>query len=181
MSPHLELLGSLLHALPLLATSTSHRSTAKPTSSSSFVVLLVYIVLFGGLYLIFIRPRSQRNKRARQAQSSIEVGDEVMLTSGIIGHVTAFEGDRARLVIAPGIEIQVLRAAIGRKVMPPLADEMIAPRPDDETPLGDNPYTEPAGSSSLPPLVAGGESTTGSDDSHEPGAASDDTEHGEGS
>ena len=47
-------------------------------------------------------------------QNSIEVGQRVMMSSGIYGTVRSVTDDTARLEIAPGTEIEIARAAIAR-------------------------------------------------------------------
>ena len=77
-------------------------------------------------WLLLIRPASRRQKQLRQMQARLSPGDQVMLASGIFGTVTAVsEGDRARLLIADGVEVEVARAAIG---------QVVAPAPSDEVP-----------------------------------------------
>ncbi len=107
---HITLLSNLL-----LAVTSTKKTTTSPTGT---ILFLVVIVAAG--YFLLIRPQKARARKARQVQSSIEVGDEVMLTSGIIGQVTWMENDRARVEIAPGTEIEVVKQALGRKVAPPV-------------------------------------------------------------
>lgn len=108
MSPHLVLASLVLH-VALLAAKT------KKTTGSSFTLILIVLVI-AAFYFLILRPGRQRARRQQQTQKSVEIGDEVMLTSGIIGRVAWLEGDRARLEIANGVEIEVLRAAIARPV-----------------------------------------------------------------
>jgi preprotein translocase subunit YajC len=65
-------------------------------------------------------------------QSAIAVGDEVMLTSGVFGTVTALEDDRASLEVATGVVISVARGAIGQVVAKPedTAEPQQAVEPD---------------------------------------------------
>ena len=65
-----------------------------------------------------IRPRNQRRQRQQQVSKQIAVGDTVMLTSGIIGRVEGFVGDRAKIEIAPGMTIEVVRQAVAQRVDP---------------------------------------------------------------
>ncbi|MHB1988364.1 MAG: preprotein translocase subunit YajC [Acidimicrobiales bacterium] len=124
MSPHLLLAGSILHNL-VLATKT----VAKPTSGASTIIFVVFIGAIA--YFLLIRPQRQRARKAQQNQQSVEIGDEVMLTSGIIGRITWLDGDRARLEIAPGTEVEVVRAAIGKRVPAPVPADDASPTEDD--------------------------------------------------
>ena len=66
--------------------------------------------------MFLIRPQRQRRQRAAQVGKQVAVGDKVMLTSGIIGQVEGFVGDRARIEIAPGMVIEVVRQAVAQRI-----------------------------------------------------------------
>lgn len=106
MYSHLDQLGLDFHGLVLAATSSSKKSS----SSSATLLIIVGFALL--LYFFVLRPRSQRMRKAQAQTKSADVGDEVMLASGIIGRVTGIEGDRATIEIAPEIEVEVVRRAI---------------------------------------------------------------------
>ena len=147
MSPHLLLASTALHPLLLAAT----KSSSKTTSSSPFGSIIFFVLIIGAAYFLLLRPQRQRARRQQQEQQGVEIGDEVMLTSGIIGRVTWFEADRARLEIAPDVEVEVLRAAISKRVPRPLADDDIAAHDDEAAP------TASSGARGVPavPMVAG--------------------------
>jgi preprotein translocase subunit YajC len=91
-------------------------------SQSPVGIIVVYAVLFAGMYFVLIRPRSRRAKAAAALVASTEVGDEVVLNSGIYGFVSAVEDDVLWIDIADGhgaerIEIRVARNAIARKIV----------------------------------------------------------------
>ena len=46
-------------------------------------------------------------------QSSLSVGDEVVLTSGVFGVISGLEDDHVLLQVADGVVIKVARGAIG--------------------------------------------------------------------
>ncbi|MCW2797308.1 preprotein translocase subunit YajC [Nocardioides sp.] len=64
-------------------------------------------------WLLVIRPASRRTKELARMQSSLEVGDEVMLTSGVFGTLRELDGDQVRVEIAEGVVIKVARGAVG--------------------------------------------------------------------
>ena len=49
------------------------------------VIVIVYALLFGGLYFFLIRPPRKEQKRVQGMISSLEVGDTVLTTSGFYG------------------------------------------------------------------------------------------------
>lgn len=99
---------------------------AENSSNSPVGIIVVYAVLFAGMYFVIIRPRSRRNNQAAALVASTAVGDEVVLTSGIYGYVSAIEDDILWVDIADGhgserIEVRVSRSAVARKIV--AADE----------------------------------------------------------
>ena len=51
-------------------------------------------------------------------QSTLEVGDEVVLTSGVFGTIRGLDEDTAQVEIADGVTIKVARGAVGQVVWP---------------------------------------------------------------
>lgn len=89
---------------------------AEEKSGGSILGILPLLLIPVALYFLMIRPQRRRQREAAALQSSIEVGDEVMTTSGVYGFVTGFDGDIAWLEIDDNVQIRVARAAIQRKV-----------------------------------------------------------------
>ena len=85
--------------------------------------MIFIVLLFAVGYMFLIRPRRQRRQRQLQVSKQIEVGDKVLLSSGIIGRVEGFVGDHARIEVAPGVIIEVVRGAVSQRV-----DEAVDPR-----------------------------------------------------
>jgi len=79
--------------------------------TQQIVTLVIGLVLLGVLMFL---PRWQAQRRRQQQMSSLEVGKDILTVGGIIGKLTYFnsEENRARVEIAPGVEIQILPAAI---------------------------------------------------------------------
>jgi preprotein translocase subunit YajC len=86
---------------------------------AALVPLVAILALF---WFMVIRPQQRRQKEVVSLQNSIEVGQRVMMSSGIFGTVVSITDDRARLQVAPGTEIEIARAAIA-KVDSPVVDE----------------------------------------------------------
>lgn len=77
---------------------------------ASLLPLLGIALLF---WFLLIRPANRRQRELRRMQSSLSVGAEVMLTSGIYGVVRSLDADRIGVEIAPGVSIEAARGAIG--------------------------------------------------------------------
>ncbi len=58
------------------------------TQSSSggwLPLILVYAVIIGGFWFLFMRPQKKEQKRVQSMLASMEVGDTVLTTSGFYG------------------------------------------------------------------------------------------------
>ena len=77
------------------------------------IILIMGLVLLGAL---MVWPQWQARRRQKKQLAELHEGAEVMTVSGIIGKLTYVnvEENRARIEIAPGVEIQVVLAAISR-------------------------------------------------------------------
>lgn len=94
---------------------------------SPITTLVFFGAIFGAMYFLLLRPQRRRVRESQALQSSIAVGDEVMLNSGILGFVSGVEGDIMWLDIADGhgserIEIRVNRSAVAKKIVPEQAE-----------------------------------------------------------
>lgn len=97
-----------MHVLSILA--------AEENKGGSLLGILPLLLIPVAMYFLMIRPQRRRQRESAAMQSSIEVGDEIMTTSGVYGFVTGFEGDVAWLEIDDNVQIRIARAAIQRKV-----------------------------------------------------------------
>ena len=98
-----------MHALSILAASDS--------GSGSLAGLFIPMALIGAaMYFLMIRPQRRKMRASTALQSSIEIGDEVMTTSGLYGFVTLIDGDIAWLEIDDNVQIRIARQALQRKV-----------------------------------------------------------------
>lgn len=95
----------------------------------SLLPLVGIVLLF---WLLVIRPAQRRQKATVRMQESLQVGDEVMLTSGIFGTLRTLEEDRVRVEVADGVVLEVVRAAVGN-VVPRAGD--VDPTATPERPL----------------------------------------------
>ncbi|WP_244963170.1 preprotein translocase subunit YajC [Nocardioides dongkuii] len=85
-----------------------------------FLPIIGIALLF---WLLIIRPASKRQRELSTMQQSLEVGDEVMLTSGVFASVEEIADDYLRVEIADGVTIKVVRGAVGSIIQQPLVDD----------------------------------------------------------
>jgi preprotein translocase subunit YajC len=80
-------------------------------------LIAIWVALIGlSFYFLLWRPQQRRMSAARNLQSELREGDEVMTTSGIYGRITELGEDDAQLEIAPKLTIRIARGAIGQRM-----------------------------------------------------------------
>lgn len=83
--------------------------------------LLVPLVILGAMWLALVRPQQRRVREHRDFVAAVSVGDDIVTSSGIYGTVTALDDERARVRIAPDVEVTIARLAISRPQGEPAA------------------------------------------------------------
>ena len=74
-------------------------------------------------WLLFMRPAQRRQQAVSHMQRGLGVGDEVMLTSGIIGVLRSLDEETVQLEVSDGVVVRVVRAAIGQVRTPAARDD----------------------------------------------------------
>ena len=78
--------------------------------------LLFMSLLFIVIYFFFIRPQSQRQKAQVNFVDSMQKGDQIVTTSGILGKITKVDDDIVTLEVSPKTYIQVTKTAISKEL-----------------------------------------------------------------
>lgn len=86
--------------------------------------LLFLVAIMAIFWFLMIRPARKAQRAQQELVSSLEVGDEVVLNSGIFGRITALADATVELEVAPGTVLKVARQVVVRRVEDePDADE----------------------------------------------------------
>ena len=72
-------------------------------------MILIYAVLFGCMYFIFIRPNRKKQKEEQKMRENLQVGDEILTIGGIFGKVVAVKEDS--FIVESGPEHSKIRIA----------------------------------------------------------------------
>lgn len=114
----------------------------------SILPLLAIVLVF---YFLLIRPQQRRQRELRDLQSSLQVGDEVMLTSGFFGTVHEITDEAVHVEIAEGVVIRVVRGAVGSTVRRVEEEQDLDEQDLDETTeADDDPATDTEPGTSRP-------------------------------
>jgi len=71
-------------------------------------LIIMYAVVIGAFYLIFIRPQNKRREQEDKMRKSVEMGDEITTIGGIVGKVVSIKEDET-LVIETGTDRNKMR------------------------------------------------------------------------
>lgn len=82
------------------------------SGGAALIQLLILLMIPLAMYFLMIRPQRRRMRETQQLQKSLEVGDEVVTTSGIYGVISGEDGDKFWLEIDDDVQIRIARAAV---------------------------------------------------------------------
>jgi preprotein translocase subunit YajC len=110
---------SAYQQLVLAAGSTPAKANGSPIGS---LIFLLAIALVG---VLFFRSRATAKRRTESLRSSIQVGQRVMTSSGIIATIVDSDDESYSLEVADGVVIKFVKQAVTKVLPEPL-------NPDDE-------------------------------------------------
>lgn len=85
----------------------------------SMILLLLFLMVLALPLFLAARRQKRVLREVQELQSSLEVGNLVLTTSGVRGTVRSLGEDTLDLEISPGVHTTWLRAAIREKVVDP--------------------------------------------------------------
>jgi preprotein translocase subunit YajC len=96
--------------IPEAVAQTVSPAAAGPQSNISMIVMMAGMFAF--MYFLIIRPQRKRQKEQEALMSSLNKGDEVVLTCGMLGRIIRVEGDYLVLNTGDNIELKFQRQAV---------------------------------------------------------------------
>ncbi len=78
-------------------------------------ILILYVILFGIMYVFFILPRTKQQKAQNKFIQEIKKGDLVVTQSGVIGRITKIEDYVVELQLDSKTFIKVLKSSISKE------------------------------------------------------------------
>ena len=98
------------------------------------LVFVYLVILVAAFFLLVVRPQRRQMSAHRALVASLEPGDEIVTTGGILGTIQSIDDEIVELEVAPSVVLRVARGAIARRVP---ADLGASPDPDHRTDDGD--------------------------------------------
>src|ERR1019366_10662581 len=95
---------------------------AMPTPSA-LLQFAPIVVIFGIFYLLLFLPMQKQKKALAKMLSELKNGDSVVTTGGIVGTITAVDGDTVVLKVKPdNLKLQFARSSVSTLVPTPGAN-----------------------------------------------------------
>ncbi len=101
---------SATSATEVPAASSEAAAPASPVGGLSS--MLIWVLLFAGLWFLLFMPQRKRQKALQKLQSELKSGDSVYTTSGIVGKIVSLDETTVTLQVSEGTRIPFLRNAV---------------------------------------------------------------------
>src|SRR5690554_5688621 len=86
---------------------------AAPASEANpLVTLAMFAGLFLFMYILIIRPQRKRQKEHQQLVTGLAKGDEVVMTSGILGKIIKLEGDYIEVEVSDNVNLKFQKSSV---------------------------------------------------------------------
>jgi len=71
---------------------------------------LITLAMF--MYILIIRPQRKRQKEHQQLVTGLAKGDEVVMTSGILGKIIKLEGDYIEVEVSDNVNLKFQKSSV---------------------------------------------------------------------
>jgi preprotein translocase subunit YajC len=96
----------------MLFSSNAYADAAAQAEPSPLFTFIMFGGLFIFMYFIMIRPQQKRQKEHNNLISSLSKGDEVVLSSGLLGKISKLDAEYMVLEAGNGQELKFQRVAV---------------------------------------------------------------------
>ena len=84
-------------------------ASQQPSMLASFIPLILIFLIF---YFLLIRPQQKKQKEHKVLLDSIQRGDEILSSGGILGKVIRVDNDKLTVEIAKGVNVIIIRSTV---------------------------------------------------------------------
>ena len=81
----------------------------QPSMLASFIPLILIFLIF---YFLLIRPQQKKQKEHKILLDSIQRGDEILSSGGILGKVIKVDNDKLSVEISKGVNVTIIRSTV---------------------------------------------------------------------
>jgi preprotein translocase subunit YajC len=98
----------------VLITPAYAQASGAASQGDTLLTFLPMIAIFVVFYFLLIRPQQRKAKETRAMLASLEKGNEVVTTGGVVGRIARLTDQYAVIEVAPNVEMTVQRGAISQ-------------------------------------------------------------------
>ncbi|TVQ44958.1 MAG: preprotein translocase subunit YajC [Saprospirales bacterium] len=84
--------------------------------AGSLIGMWPIILMFVVIYFFMIRPQAKKNKEQSNFVKAMDKGDEVVLSSGIVGKITKMEDDFVQIQVDTKTYLRVAKASVSKEM-----------------------------------------------------------------
>ena len=95
-----------------IASAVAQTQAAPAQSGNPMITLLMFGGMFLFMYLLIIRPQRKRQKEHQNLVSALAKGDEVIMTSGMLGKITKVDESYVVLETGNSVELKFQKVAV---------------------------------------------------------------------
>ena len=81
----------------------------QPSMLASFIPLILIFLIF---YFLLIRPQQKKQKEHKVLLDSIQRGDEILSSGGILGKVIKVDNNKLTVEISKGVHVTIIRSTV---------------------------------------------------------------------
>ena len=81
----------------------------QPSMLASFIPLILIFLIF---YFLLIRPQQKKQKEHKVLLDSIQRGDEILSSGGILGKVIKVDNNKLTVEISKGVNVTIIRSTV---------------------------------------------------------------------
>ena len=98
---------------PLLMTMVQAAPAGQPNGMTAILFqTFPFLVIFLIFYVLWIRPQQRRVKEHQATIAAVKKGDDVITAGGIRGRVTRVMDDDAKVEIANGVRVRIIKSTL---------------------------------------------------------------------
>jgi preprotein translocase subunit YajC len=94
----------------------------QPQSPGMMGMLMPFLLMFGVIWLMILRPQQKRMKEQQAVLTSLKHGDEVLTSSGILGKITGITDKVVTVEVADGVRVKMLKSQVAQVLKGPIKD-----------------------------------------------------------
>lgn len=90
----------------------TYAAAAPAGEPNPLMTLLMFAGLFVFMYFLIIRPQRKRQKEHQALVANLAKGDEVVMTSGMLGKISKIDGDYVEVEASENLKMKFQKVAV---------------------------------------------------------------------